>query len=202
MGEIPAVAFRESVVLHGKVVRVSDGDTIRVRHTPLFPLIGNTPDTGRLTEETLIIRLMGVDAPEVAKAGGAGQPFSQESKQFVMNKVLNQQVQVKLLSRDQYARAVCSISYSPFSSWKWFPFFRKDLSEELLKEGLAVIYRQKGGQYDGRLHKMEGLEAEAKSKRKGVWSKKGAELPHEYKARAKREEMDKILGGVGAGAGG
>jgi hypothetical protein len=34
---------------------------------------GNTPDTGRLTEETLSIRLAGIDAPEIAKAGAPGQ---------------------------------------------------------------------------------------------------------------------------------
>ena len=41
-----------------------------------------------------------------------------------------------LVSRDQYARAVCSVSY-PGLFWP----LRKDLSEELLREGLAVIYR-------------------------------------------------------------
>lgn len=109
-------------MLFGRVVRVSDGDTIRVRHTPIYPLIGelayvpfpsphlciilptsinpstntaaslgNTKDTGRLTEETLSIRLAGIDAPEVAKASASGQPFAQESKQFVVDKVLNKQ---------------------------------------------------------------------------------------------------------------
>lgn len=82
---------KQNVMLSGRVVRVSDGDTIRVRHTPIYPLIGNTPDTGRLTEETLSVRLAGIDAPEVAKAGAPGQPFSQESKQFVIDKVLNKQ---------------------------------------------------------------------------------------------------------------
>lgn len=43
---------------------------------------------------------------------------------------------MKLLSRDQYARAVCSVSY-PGLFWP----LRKDLSEELVREGLAVIYR-------------------------------------------------------------
>lgn len=37
------------------------------------------------------MRLAGVDAPEVAKANAPGMPFSQESKQFVMDKVLNKQ---------------------------------------------------------------------------------------------------------------
>ena len=146
VGEIPAVAFREHMSLWGKVVRVSDGDTLRVRHTPIYPLIGNTPDTGRLTEETLIIRLAGIDAPEISKAGSPGQPFSEESKKFVQEKVLQKNVRVKLLSRDQYGRGVCSLFYG---GWLWplpVGVGEKDISEELVKEGLAVIYRQKGAQ--------------------------------------------------------
>lgn len=201
VGEIPSLAFREQSIVVGKVMRVSDGDTIRVRHTPLFPLLGNTPDTGRLTEETLIIRLAGIDAPETAKGTGKGQPFAEESKRFVIKNVLHQKVQVKLLSRDQYARAVCSISYGPFSSIP-FPlpsFLKKDLSAELLKEGLAVVYRQKGAQYDGMYREMEGWEAQAKMKRRGIWSKKGeVELPHQYKARAKMEEAERTLAPGGA----
>jgi endonuclease YncB( thermonuclease family) len=201
VGEIPSLAFRQQSIVVGKVVRVSDGDTIRVRHTPLFPLLGNTPDSGRLTEETLIIRLAGIDAPETAKGTGKGQPFAEESKRFVINNVLHQKVQVKLLSRDQYARAVCSISYGPFSSVP-FPlpsFLKKDLSAELLKEGLAVVYRQRGAQYDGMYREMEGWEAQAKMKRKGIWSKKGeVELPHQYKARAKMQEAERTLAPQGA----
>lgn len=196
VGEIPALAFREQHIVVGKVVRVSDGDTIRVRHTPLVPLIGNTPDTGRLTEETLIVRLAGIDAPETAKGRGKGQPFAEESKRFVINNVLDQKVHVKLLSRDQYARAVCSVSYGSFSSIP-FPlpsFMKKDLSSELLKEGLAVVYRQRGAQYDGKYRQMEEWEAQAKMKRKGIWSKEGdVELPHQYKARAKIEEAERTL---------
>lgn len=59
-------------------------------------------------------------------------------------------VRIKLLSRDQYARAVCSVSY-PGLFWP----LRKDLSEELLKEGLAVMYRLKGAQYDGKFAYLE-----------------------------------------------
>lgn len=33
-------AYPQNVVLSGRVVRVSDGDTIRLRHTPIYPLIG------------------------------------------------------------------------------------------------------------------------------------------------------------------
>lgn len=201
VGEIPALAFREQRTLVGRVVRVSDGDTIRVRHTPLVPLIGNTPDTGRLTEETLIVRLAGIDAPETAKGRGKGQPFAEESKRFVTTNVLDQRVEVKLLSRDQYARAVCSVSYGPFSSIPFpFPsFMKKDLSSELLKEGLAVVYRQRGAQYDGKYREMEMWEAQAKMKRKGIWSKEGeVELPHQYKARTKIEEAERTLTPRGA----
>ena len=52
---------------------------------------GGGKDTGRLSDETLVIRLAGVDAPETAKANQPGQLYAAEAKQFVKDKVLNQQ---------------------------------------------------------------------------------------------------------------
>lgn len=39
-GEVPGIAFRQQTSLSAQVIRVTDGDTLRVRHTPLFPIFG------------------------------------------------------------------------------------------------------------------------------------------------------------------
>lgn len=195
VGEIPGRVFRAQTVLVGKVVRVMDGDTLRIRHTPLFPLLNNHPGSGRLSEETLIIRLAGIDAPELGKGKKQGQAGAEEAKSFVTKKVLDQSVRIKLLGRDQYARAIASVAYGPVASFP-FPlpsFLNKDLSTDLVKEGFAVIYRQKGAHYDGKLGTLERYEAWAKAKRKGVWHGRDVELPHQFKARMKKAAAEKTL---------
>jgi len=76
-------------VIQAKVVRVADGDTLRVRHQPGFILSQKNDFRGRLTDETLLIRLAGVDAPETAKRGEPGQPFADEATDFVAHSVLD-----------------------------------------------------------------------------------------------------------------
>lgn len=68
----------------GKVVGVSDGDTVTVLHD-------RTP---------VKIRLHGVDAPEKA------QPFGEQARQFTSGLVFGRQVRVEVLSRDKYGRSV------------------------------------------------------------------------------------------------
>jgi len=96
-------------------------------------------------------------------------------------------VSVKLLKKDQYSRAVATIRYG---SWP----FTKDLSEELLKRGYAVVYRQGGAEYDGRKDKFEALEANAKAKKAGLWERGrlAVELPSQYKARQRLQQLERM----------
>ena len=87
--DIPNYIIREHKALEGVVVAVTDGDTLRVRHTPLF-LSGEF--TGKLSEETIQVRLLAVDAPEVAKFGSDSQPYAEAAKQFVSDAVLKKRV--------------------------------------------------------------------------------------------------------------
>jgi micrococcal nuclease len=62
--------------------------------------------------------------------------------------------------------------------------FRKNASEEILKAGLANVYRQAGAVYGGRLDVFDKIEAQAKKKKRGIWSQgKKLETASEYKAR-------------------
>ena len=189
--DVPARRFKRREALDAVVVKVSDGDTLRARHVPALDFLrskeGRTRaegggGTARLSEETLLIRLCAVDAPETAKFGGKGMPFADEATDFVKGQLQGKTVRVKLLSRDQYGRAVADVSYGGV-----FGLFRKDLSVELLKEGLATVYKSAGAQYDTRsLDEWERIEDDARMNKKGIWSAGDAMDPAAYKRQQKR----------------
>ena len=78
-------SFVNADTIRGKVVGVSDGDTITVL------------DVARVQHK---IRLMGIDAPEKAQA------FGQRSKEHLSNLVFAKQVTVKSDKVDKYGRTV------------------------------------------------------------------------------------------------
>lgn len=90
-------------------------------------------------------------------------------------------VRVKLLRRDQYSRAVATVEYG---QWP----LRRNIGEDLVREGLAVVYRQSGAEYDGRLAVLEDLEAQARARRLGLWSSAKPQLPSEYKAQLRADK--------------
>lgn len=75
----------QAKVLHGRVVGVSDGDSITVL------------DADKRTHK---IRLQGIDAPEKA------QPYGQKSKEALSDLVYRQAVQVVWTQQDRYGRTV------------------------------------------------------------------------------------------------
>ena len=129
----------------------------------------------KLSEETLQIRLYAVDAPETAKFGNAGEKYGAAATDFVADRVRGRRVRLRLLARDQYGRAVAAVRYGGFLG-----AFEKDLAEELLRAGLATVYRQGGAEYDGRKAAFEKLEAAAKAKGAGAWGDGGLD-PAAYK---------------------
>jgi endonuclease YncB( thermonuclease family) len=77
---------------------------------------------------------------------------------------------------------------------------KKDISEQLLANGLATVYRQSGAQYDGSVDKWNALEKDAIRRKRGIWmnGEMNAELPSEYKksnkakTRTKSREFTKV----------
>lgn len=59
----------------GRCVRVTDADGIRVQHLPALRRIwpGKLPQYRKLAQETIPVRLAGVDAPEMAHFGNEAQ---------------------------------------------------------------------------------------------------------------------------------
>lgn len=133
----------------GKVVGVSDGDTITVLHD--------------LTPEK--IRLNGIDCPEKK------QDFGQRAKQFTSALVFAKQVKVTYQKRERYGRILGNVSIQG-----------KDLSEELVRAGMAWHYRQ----YSKDAHLQE-LEDEAFEARRGLWSMPDPTPPWQFRKERKRK---------------
>ena len=174
----------ESPILKGRVLKVSDGDTLRFYHAPtMFHSMNPDPDT-KLSDQTLAIRICTIDTPEVAKFGKPSQPFGDEAKEYLSGLILDRRVQVRILERDQYGRAVATVAKPGLVFGKTY------CDEYMLKAGLAEVYLGSGAVYGpkGKDYYLKLMEA-AKSKKKGMWSQKDRETAAEFKARMKQESI-------------
>lgn len=176
-------ALEKNHKLYGYVTRVGDGDNFRFYHTPGGWLLGwgwlrKVPLDNRriMKDETLMIRLCGVDAPERAHFGKPAQPFSEDALLWLRNYLLGRYVTVTPYSIDQYKRIVgrCQV-------WKWNG--KKDVSAEMLKNGVAIVYEGKvGAEFGDNEDRYRSLEKRAKWLKRGVWSiGKKMMTPGEYK---------------------
>ncbi len=164
--DIQTKYIKQEPVIKGRVMKVIDGDTIRVRHLPTF--YSSSSFKGNIKDHTIIIRAIAVDTPE------KGQKYSNIAKDYVASRIMNKDVKIKIYGKDQYNRVLGRISYDN----------GKDLSTDLVKEGLAAVYRQGGAIYlPENLEYWNKLEQTAKDKRKGMWKdgEKNIMLPSEYK---------------------
>ncbi|KAG6872685.1 hypothetical protein C0995_007663 [Termitomyces sp. Mi166 len=176
--------------VRGVVTSVGDADNFRLYHTPPFGFrwpfkFRRIPSvTKELKDETLHIRIAGMDAPEGAHFGRPAQPYFTESLAWLRGKISGKSVYCQLLRRDQYSRIVANVLLSP----RILPrslFSGKVLALEMLRAGWATTYEQTGAEY-GKVGKDEFLrvEAEAKAARRGMWAKGiNAETPAEFKRR-------------------
>ncbi|KAM0747784.1 SNase-domain-containing protein [Meredithblackwellia eburnea MCA 4105] len=166
--------------LSGVVTSVGDADNFRLFHKP--PLwMGSAPTAkADLKDQTLHIRIAGVDAPELAHFGNPAQPFAAEALDCLTKMVLGKTVTVQPYSKDRYGRIVAMAHFRPFP---WI--FKRNISEEMLKAGLATVYTQGGAIHAGLLSRFERLEAEAKRDKRGMWSQsvRSYESPAQYKKR-------------------
>ena len=163
--------------LYGYVTRVGDGDNFRFFHTPAgifggWGWLKSVPKNNKiLKNETLMIRLCGVDAPERAHFGKPAQPYSEDALHC-----LGRYVTVTPYLVDQYKRIVgrCQV-------WKWTG--KKDVSAEMLKHGMAIVYEGKvGAEFGDNEDWYKRLEKRARRLRRGVWALGSKMLtPGDYK---------------------
>lgn len=173
--------------LTGRAVSVSDGDTLRFYHTPtLFHKSTFDKKKQKLSECSLPVRICTIDTPETSKFGKPGQPYGEEAKKELQKLVDQKMIEIRLLSKDQYGRAVAQV-FVP----RKIPLLRRlqrrvGVDEVLLQAGLAEVYQGMGAVYGskGKEEYMK-LEEEARQAKKGMWSQSRRESAAEYKRRTK-----------------
>lgn len=179
--------FRKRSVF-GRVTSVGDGDNFRLYHTPGGRLTGwgwlpwrRVPvDKKALKNQTIHVRLAGVDAPELPHFGRPEQAFAQEAHQWLTDYLGSRRVRAYVYKQDQYSRVVATV-------YIWKGIFRRDVGLQMLREGMATVYEANTGAEFGKFEdKYRKAEWWAKTKRKGLWAgskKSDFETPGEYKKR-------------------
>ncbi|ORY84782.1 hypothetical protein BCR37DRAFT_251510 [Protomyces lactucae-debilis] len=181
--------------LLGYVTSVGDGDNFRFFHTPGGRLTGwgwlrSVPtDKKALRNQTIHVRIAGIDAPELAHFGNPAQPFGKEALDWLASTVLHKRVRVRIHSRDRFDRVVGN---PEMRQWP-FIWIKRDVGLEQIKAGMATVFRQGGAEYGGLMDAMERAEGVAKAAKKGMWSQgKKLETPAAYKKRTRGEDHEVV----------
>ncbi|GAB7346624.1 hypothetical protein MBLNU459_g1762t1 [Dothideomycetes sp. NU459] len=187
-------SFLRTRSVYGYVTSVGDGDNFRLFHTPGGRLAGWGWAPGRrvarlardrLKDNTIHVRVAGVDAPELAHFGRPAQPGGQDALEGLKALVLHRYVRARVWRKDQYERVVASVSVRNWFGW------RTDVGLEMLRRGYATVYEAKfGSEFGSREAAYRAAEQKAKAKGVGIW--KGGKEPG-YLARIlgrKGEEME------------
>ncbi len=145
----------------GRVVKVSDGDTITV-----------LDQDHRQTK----IRLAGIDAPEKKQA------FGERSKQNLSRLVFNKDVRVEWHKRDKYGRTIGKVWVAPASCSECAKTVDANLAQ--LSAGMAWWYRQyaKEQSVEDQQHYSKA-ESDAQNGRIGLWADPSPMPPWEWRHR-------------------
>ncbi|KAI8992779.1 SNase-domain-containing protein [Trametes punicea] len=176
--------------IKGYVTSVGDADNFRLYHTPgigwRWPLKFRRIPVGRsdLKDQTIHIRIAGVDAPETGHFGRPAQAFADESLAWLKSQVEGKFVYCQLVRRDQFGRIVSAVHLKPRLLPGWLAI-GKDLSLEMLRSGWASVYEQAGAEYgNAGLDEFLRVQKEAQDAKRGMWryGTRG-ESPADYKRR-------------------
>ncbi|MDY2588198.1 thermonuclease family protein [Winogradskyella aquimaris] len=119
-------------------------------------------------DSTLIrVRVANIDCPE------RKQPFSKKAKQFTSDAIFNKQVELKVLKKDRYGRSIAYVFYD-----------NKNLSEELLKAGLAWHYVKYSDDKT-----LQNLEDKARKEKVGLWIEADAIAPWDWRSSRKKRKQ-------------
>lgn len=135
--------FPSALLAHQfKVIRVYDGDTIKVE--------------GYGTQA--VIRLVGIDAPEASDTKREpAQPFYQEAKRHLASLILNKSVEVEAHGLERHD-----------TYWGTILFDGKNINLEMVRKGLAEVYRGKSPEGVD-LKPFIETEEEARAVKRGMW---------------------------------
>lgn len=131
-------ASADATVLTGTVTAVHDGDSLTLQ-------IGTT---------TELIRLQGIDAPEMA------QVFGDAAKQALKRQTFNQTVHVAYTHRDRYDRLLGQVFSTGCS----------DVNQQMLHNGLAWFYTAYACELDSQRRVLyESAQTQARAQKLGLW---------------------------------
>ena len=142
--------------LKGKVVRVTDGDTV---------VIALQEGAGNIT-----CRLYGIDAPESRRRDRKGQPYAREAGMELRRLIGGSRVEIITTGEKTYGRDVCIIKRDG-----------KDINLEMVRSGFAWAYRK----HLRAPYASEYIDAENKARlqRAGIWQQDSPLPPWEFKRR-------------------
>jgi endonuclease YncB( thermonuclease family) len=181
-------AFLRKRSVFGRVTSVGDGDNFRLYHTPGGMLTGwgwlpwrRVPSERKaLKDQTIHVRLAGIDAPELPHFGRPEQPYAKEAFQWLTDYLGTRRVRAYVYKQDQYSRVVATVYVRK-------GLFRRDVGLQMLRAGMATVYEANTGaefgEFEDKYRKAEQL---AKTRRKGLWAGKNNadfETPGAYKKR-------------------
>ncbi len=152
----PPVAAQSAVqyALTGKVVQVSDGDTINL-------LVDKTQHR---------IRLASIDAPETSHGSDRpGQPFGEASRKNLADYVAGKTLTLTCYEKDHYGRDVCDV-----------PANGTTANRLQVQDGMAWANQQAKGKFL-RDKTLVGLQNDAQKKKLGLWAEPGAVAPWEWR---------------------
>jgi len=129
-----------------KVERVSDGETI----------------TAFTSNQTMLrIRLLGIDAPEAPHGKKPGQPFGEESRDYLTRLIGGRTVRMETYGQDGYGRILAVIFLGPIN-----------VNLEMVQQGRAEMYR--GAPCKAYCRDLRVAELSAKRHRVGMWARGAA----------------------------
>lgn len=139
------VALKVNKRYKGKSIKVDDGDT--------FTFLSSGKSTYR-------IRLDGIDAPE------KGMPYAKKSKEFLAALLLDQTIELSVVSVDRYGRYVCKVYCNG-----------GNVNLLMLQAGYAWHYNQYSQSYA-----LAQAQAKAREQKKGLWQNKDPLAPWTVRA--------------------
>ncbi|WGL60721.1 thermonuclease family protein [Pigmentibacter sp. JX0631] len=141
------------------VLNCHDGDTCQLK----------SPDNLKLK-----IRLIGIDAPEVAnRKNKNSQPMGEESKIFINQLIKGKTVTLKNYATDPFGRALAEIYFS-----------KENVNIKMVESGMAEVYHGKMvKEFD--VSPYLTAEKTAKDKKIGIWSLKNYQSPKEFRSTKK-----------------
>lgn len=136
--------------LTGKIIQVSDGDTINIL----------------VDQQTHRIRLASIDAPETAHGSARpGQPYGEASRKHLAEHVAGKTLTLICFEKDRYGREVCDV-----------PVGDTTANRLQVQSGMAWANQQGGGKYL-RDHALPELEKKAMQAKLGLWAEPNAIAP-------------------------